>query len=582
VLDVCTGDWWIESLAFSPDGRMLLCGRRSGGGVALSLPDGAARFIFPMHRTSVNSLTYSPDGRLIASTSPDKTARLWNAADFSPAGTLTLHDDFLICAAFSPDGSRLATAGADRFVRLWDVATRTPLTSLVAPNGTINTVAWTGDGTLYSCGWHSIDGWNTWPVTGPRMVRETAVSLSEQVRGFACGEDGESGAVLHPDGRVSVWRLSGTGRRTDYLGGLDRTSAAVSPSGRIVVTSDQAGVVRFFETDTGRPLAALPAHKGRSRSIKFQPGGTLLATAGSDNFLRLWDMTTGRLVREFDDCHDVSADSADFSPDGTRIAYCGLSNRFRVRRIADGELIAETPGSRAEVLSVRYSPDGATLATVRREAFVELRDATTLEARARIPINAGQPWTTTFSPDGAKLFVCGWHETVLVFDIATSTIERALEGHFALVPSVALVKTPDPELPVLLASASTDGDVRLWDYRSGRCLASFQPAPGWEAISVAFDASGRRLVAGHTLGGAAAWDLIELQRVVAGNAQTAIDHQHAAGVQPAGERTLLDWADRVFAGATSPPPATDRFDPALIRAWSGPEAPAPRQEIEPP
>ncbi len=564
VFTACTGDASSESVTFTPDGRYLLCGTRAGSIVMLSATDGSRLAGLQVGRVNVNGLVYSHDGSRLAVWTPERIGRLWNGVTLEPVHVLRGHNDWIHSAAFSPDGSVLATGSADRSVRLWDVDTGAPLSRLLSPNGTVNTLRWLEDGSLLSCGWHSIDRWYPWPVHGGPALREAWISQSEQTKVFACGGRGEYGATVRADGRVHIWRLRGAERITEYGGGSERSAAAISPSGRVVAVSDQAGVLRLYEANRGELLAAIPAHKGRSRYVQFQPGGRLLATGGTDRYLRLWDMTTGSLVREWNDFHNISGSSGCFSPDGSLIASCGPGYRFRVRRVDSGAEVATTEPMRDEAISVHFSPDGRTLATIRRDVAVELRRTDTLELVSRSLLRA-QPWATQFSPDGTRLFVSGWHDDVFVLDVPSLSIERALVGHFALVPSLACVETGDPRLPLLLASSSSDGDVRLWDWRSGRCLATFQPAPGWEAICVAMDNAGRRLVSAHSDGGAVSWDLSALKRGIAGNVPPEPE-RWLPGVSPAEGSTLLQWASRALREPLIEPPI-DMYDPEVIRSW---------------
>jgi WD40 repeat protein len=58
----------------------------------------------------VNSVAFSPDGRLLASGSWDNTIRLWDAASGALLRTLEGHTNTVLSVAFSPDGRLLASA----------------------------------------------------------------------------------------------------------------------------------------------------------------------------------------------------------------------------------------------------------------------------------------------------------------------------------------------------------------------------------------------------------------------------------------------------------------------------------------
>jgi WD40 repeat protein len=111
---------WVNSVAFSPDGRLL-----ASGALAIKLwevASGSEVRTLTGHTSWVNSVAFSPDGRLLASGSWDHTIKLWEVATGREVRTLTGHTWYVNSVAFSPDGRLLASGSWDTTIKLWDIS----------------------------------------------------------------------------------------------------------------------------------------------------------------------------------------------------------------------------------------------------------------------------------------------------------------------------------------------------------------------------------------------------------------------------------------------------------------------------
>jgi WD40 repeat protein len=501
-------------------------------------PEALARFgsVRFRHDDGVSALAYSPDGRFLASLCRDRVVRLWEAATGRLVFRFQEQDIEFQSLVFSPDSSALAAAGGNvqtggsHAVHCWDTATGREIRRLSGHDSTVLGLAFSPDGAgLLATSSAQMVAWDT--ATG--TVRHRWKN-SVPIGGLAFAPDRKTLAWVGGEGEDKAVRLTDavTGAEVGRLDGHSHgiLALAFAPDGQRLASGNPFEPVRLWDVATGKVCRQFNEIQG-GVALAFSPDGRLLASGSMEGTVRLWDVATGTEQRQCQGYHGW-VNALTFSPDGKTLALAGCDARIVYRwEVATGKELSLAPGHQGPVHAVALSPDGKMLASgggdkADGKASLRLWDAVTGTELRILEGEAGVIHGLVFSPDGKLLASAAEGEDVVrLWDAATGeelrrvgaapepSSQTATEPH-----ALAFAFSPDGRC---LAVGDSDRFLRLREVATGKELRRLEGHEG-RVTAIAFSADGPLLASGSQDRTLRLWDVTTAQpiRYLGGPAET--------------------------------------------------------------
>jgi WD40 repeat protein len=415
--------------ALSPDGKVLAAGGYGfeGGKCYIHLfniESGEQIGLLKGHTNVINDLAFSPDGRWLASGSFDKTVRIWEVARQKEIAKLEGHTDAVYGVAFSPDGQKLVSASYDSTLRLWDVG--------------------------------QIDN-----LTYKEMIKHTA-----EVRCVAFAPDGRYIVSGGYDDKILLWDGNGNFlKEIDKLDNFINTVSFSNDSKKIIMaTGGGSGIItsNVYSIPSGEKITTFSKHTNTVVASAFY-GNDLIATAGgNDEDVYIWDANSGTIKTHIIGKGKIVWGVA--CGEGLNMAFgntwgIGQGNLEKSFDFSAMSLNPQPPNE-SDFQRTRANYSGKSFEKVGDYELKIVGDGTIKNDKDF----DGWIRSYTFTPDGN--IVVGSSFSLKLYH-SDGTLIREFIGHTGEVLAVSVEPSGR-----ILASASDDQTIKLWNLQSGELLAT--------------------------------------------------------------------------------------------------------------
>jgi len=293
-------------------------------------------------------------------------------------------------------------------------------------------------------------------------------------------------------------------------------AVAFSPDGKLALSGSSDKTLKLWEVSSGRVVRTFKGHSDSLRAVVFSPDGQLALSGSDDNTLKLWEVywryfvASGQEIRTFKG-HSYSVRAVAFSPDG-KLALSGSSdNTLKLWEVSSGRQIRtfQEHSWLSHVTAVAFSPDGKLALSGSRDNMLKLWE---VSSGREIHTFKGHSWLShlnavAFSPD-ARLALSGSSDNTLkLWEVSSGREIRTFKGHSWLSHLNAVAFSPDGRLAL---SGSSDDTLKLWEVYWRYFVAS-----GYEihtlkghsdnVIAVAFSPDGKLALSGSRDGSTRLW-----------------------------------------------------------------------------
>ncbi|HUG68329.1 MAG TPA: protein kinase [Pirellulaceae bacterium] len=242
---------------------------------------------------------------------------------------------------------------------------------------------------------------------------------------------------------------------------------AVHPDGQRMLICVRGAPGQWFDMTRGEKTGQSILHEGGILRAAFNRDGTVLATAGADHTVRLWNVATSLPVGSALE-HEHEIVSVSFGGDEKDEKLLTASGKsVRIWDVANQQPTGPKIELDADLSVALFSPVDSLIFTADWSGSVCVYDAKTGERQAQPWIHSGPVFSLSINPQGTIVAAGEVGSRAILWEVASGKPIGPPLVHQGMVACVGF--SPDGSL---LLTGSGDQSLRIWNVASGRQIGS--------------------------------------------------------------------------------------------------------------
>ncbi|KAJ7507233.1 WD40-repeat-containing domain protein [Mycena galericulata] len=375
------------------------------------------------------------------------------------------------------------------------------LSSLRGDHGSISSVAYSHDGSLFALGYSS-EFVTVRAASSGVLLSTFEYPTPQEVMSLVFLPGDKYIVAATNTGLVSQWTILTASIVRSYEGHRSAATcvAVTATTPTQMASASLDATIRLWNVTTGKCTSVLSCHGSAVRAVAYIPDGTRLLSGSDDGIVRIWDASDYRELRNVS-AHESGIGALAISPNGS--TYCTGATDCLVKIFSmDSDAPTFTlTGHTEKIICLTYTDNGAALLSVGdHERHSRLWDTSTgvLKRLCR-----GKISQAAFSPDGERLVTSSTDGICRISAARDASPIDDPTNHYDWV--VTIVFSQDGKL---LASGGNNNDkrVKIWDAMAGTEKHTLH-GHGWDIYALAFSNDGSMLASGSGDTTVCVWDV---------------------------------------------------------------------------